>query len=70
MLCDAYGMRSDVDLVDVVVRRIEAGIDSATTARQRGDPALAGLAVFVPAMRDTVAHIRTHAPVLRRALPG
>lgn len=70
VLCDAYGMRSDVDLVDVVVRRIEAGIDSATTARQRGDPALAGLAVFVPAMRDAVAHIRTHAPVLRRALPG
>jgi hypothetical protein len=69
-LCSAYGTRSGVDLVDVVVRRIDAGIGIVTTAAQRGDAPLARLAEFVPAMRDTVAHIRRHAPVLRRALPG
>lgn len=69
-LCAAYGMRSDVDLVDVVVRRIDAGITIATAAAQRGDAPLARLAAFVPAMRDTVAHIRTHAPILRQAVCG
>lgn len=69
-LCAAYGMRSGVDLVDVVIRRIDAGIGVATTAAHRGDAPLARLAAFVPAMRDTVAHIRTHAPVLRQALRG
>jgi hypothetical protein len=35
-----------------------------------GDAPLARHATFVPAMRDTVAHIRTQAPMLRQALRG
>lgn len=67
-LCAAYGMRGGVDIVDVVIQRIDAGIGIASTAAQRDDAPLARLTAFVPAMRDTVAHIRTHAPVLRKAL--
>lgn len=67
-LCAVYGVRNDVDLVDVVIRRIDAGIGTVMTAAQRGDAPLARLAAFVPAMRDSVAYIRTHAPVLYQAL--
>lgn len=67
-LCGAYGLRRAVDLVDVVVRRIEAEIRIAATAARRGDAQLARLTVFAPAMRDTAAHIRRHAPMFRRAL--
>ena len=70
VLCAAYGLRSGIDLVDVVIRRINADIGTATAAARGGDASLAALTAFVPAMRATVAHIRTHAPAFRRALSG
>jgi aminoglycoside phosphotransferase (APT) family kinase protein len=67
-LCAAYGLPRDVDLVAVVVERINARIAMITGARRREDPALARLAPFITAMRASVAHIRAHATVLRQCL--
>jgi hypothetical protein len=68
MLCLAYGLAADVDLVRVVTERIDAVITMATSPQRSDDRALAAIAVFVPAMRATAAHVRTCADALRGAV--
>jgi aminoglycoside phosphotransferase (APT) family kinase protein len=68
MLCLAYGLAADVHLVRVVTERIDVAITMATSPQRSDDRALAAIAVFVPAMRATAAHVRTCADALRGAV--
>lgn len=68
VLCAAYGMPADVDVIGVVTRRIAATVAAVTSAQRRDDPALVRLGAFVPAMRAAATYVRVNATTLRSAV--
>lgn len=58
LLCEAYGLDGDVDIIDVIAARIQTSIHR-ISAHRRTDPALAALTPFVPGMKRTLEYVQT-----------